>query len=262
MSRFGQGEAPALLLHCSLGHSGGWGGVMAHLGGSLDALAPDLPGHGRSPAWQPEAGDLHDLATAQAAVLLDRPRHLLGHSFGATVALRLALEQPDKVLSLALIEPVLFGALPQGAMREGYRADHAGFYAALARGDTVAAARAFLRIWGDGRRWDSLPEAFRADVAARIHLIGAGAQALEHDRPGLLAPGRLEALDIPVLLVAGAASHPSIAAVQDALAPRFAHLARVVVPGAGHMVPITHPAPVAQALRAHLARAGVAGGKR
>lgn len=235
---------------------------MAHLGGCLDALAPDLPGHGRSPAWNPAEGDLHDLATAQAAALLDRPRHLLGHSFGATIALRLALEQPDKVLSLALIEPVLFGALPQGPLREGYRADHAGFHSALVRGEMALAAREFLRIWGDGRCWDSLPEAFRADATARIHLIGAGARTVEHDRPGLLAPGRLEALDMPVLLLAGALSHPGIAAVQDALAPRFAHLARVVVPGAGHMVPITHPEPVAQALMAHLHRAGVAGGKR
>jgi len=40
--------APALLSHCSLAHSGAWGGVMAGLNDRLRMTAFDLPGHGES----------------------------------------------------------------------------------------------------------------------------------------------------------------------------------------------------------------------
>jgi pimeloyl-ACP methyl ester carboxylesterase len=68
----------------------------------------DLPGHGRSAPW---AGtDYHSDATAVAAALLHGPTHIIGHSFGATVALRLAVERPDLVSRVTLIEPVMFAA--------------------------------------------------------------------------------------------------------------------------------------------------------
>ena len=41
------------------------------------------------------------------------PIDVIGHSFGATVALRLAVEQPEKVRSLTLIEPVFFAVAGQ-----------------------------------------------------------------------------------------------------------------------------------------------------
>ncbi|MCK4861458.1 MAG: alpha/beta hydrolase, partial [Rhodobacteraceae bacterium] len=41
----GEGD-PAVLLHCSLGHSGAWNGVMAGLSDRLAMVALDLPGHG------------------------------------------------------------------------------------------------------------------------------------------------------------------------------------------------------------------------
>jgi lipase len=57
---------------------------------------------------------------------------------------------------------------------------------------------------------------------------------------------------VPVLLVEGADSPPVIDAVQAALAARLPQAARMIVPGAGHMVPITHPDLVARAVQAHL----------
>ena len=40
--------------------------------------------------------------------------HLAGHSYGATIALQWALEAPQEVQSLALLEPPLFDAIPSG----------------------------------------------------------------------------------------------------------------------------------------------------
>jgi pimeloyl-ACP methyl ester carboxylesterase len=89
----GSGE-PALLLHCGLAHSGAWGPLMARLGDRLAMRALDLPGHGGTD-WDPSR-DIQDQAVEDArAMLADTgPAHLVGHSFGGTVALRVGVEAP------------------------------------------------------------------------------------------------------------------------------------------------------------------------
>lgn len=254
--RFGAGPQPALLLHCALAHGGAWAGVAEALADLWTAEAADLPGHGASPPWT-GAGDLHDHATAAAAALLGpAPVDLAGHSFGGTVALRLALEHPGRVRRLILIEPVLFAAARAdgAAAIAGHDAVRAEMAAALARGDGPAAARAFLGQWGAGPAFDDLPEGQRRYILARLPFVLAAEPALEGDRARLLAPGRLEALAVPVLLLEGAESPPMVAAINAALARRIPGVRRVAIPGAGHMLPVTHAAETAAAIRAFLGR--------
>ena len=73
-----------------------------------------------------------------------------------------------------------------------------------------------------------------------------------HDAANIVGPGRLEGITVPVLLVEGGDSPPVIDAVQSVLAARLPQVTRLIVPGAGHMVPITHPDLVARAVQAHL----------
>lgn len=257
--RFGTpGGEPALLLHCSLARSGAWRGVAERLGSRLAMTAPDLPGHGRAEPWD-RARDFHDQATEAArAALPDGPGgvHLVGHSFGATVALRLALEGAP-VRTLTLIEPVLFAAA-KAAGHRAYEAHATAFAlveAAFRAGERERAAALFSDLWGAGEPWEALPTGARAYQSERIELIFAGTPALEGDRAGLLAPGRLEGLEVPVLLVEGDRPPPVIGAVGRALAARLPNARRVAIPGAGHMAPLTHPEAVAEAVHAHLATA-------
>ena len=257
------GGAPALLLHCSLAHSGAWSGVAGHLGCLLDMTAMDLPGHGRSPPWD-RARDFHEQATAMArAALPEAPEgvHLIGHSFGATVALRLALEGAA-ARSLTLIEPVLFAAAREAGdlAHDAHARGFAPIEEAFRAGDRERAARLFSRIWGDGRSWDALTPAQRRYLTERIHLIFAGTPALEDDAAGLLAPGRLEGLRVPALLVEGGRSPAVAGATQAALAARLPRAWRAVIEGAGHMAPITHARAVAGAIRAHVEGAPPVGG--
>lgn len=78
--------------------------------------------------------------------------------------------------------------------------------------------------------------------------------ALKDDSGGLLACLRLESVGVPVLLIEGADSPAVIGAIHTELARRLPQVTRLSVPGAGHMVPITHPQTVAAAIAAHLAR--------
>ncbi|WP_338272020.1 alpha/beta hydrolase [Roseicyclus marinus] len=245
--RWGQGGAPALLLHCSLAHSGAWDGVARALADRLTLTAPDLVGHGRGPARDP-ARDYHDHATEAAlAHLPERPTHLIGHSFGATLALRLALDHPERIASLTLIEPVLFAAARGGPGWAANIAAMAGIGPRLAAGDAMGATRDFLAQWGGGVPLDAMPKPQQAYMIDRIWVVPASAPALEEDSARLLP--RLGQLACPVLLVEGANSPPVIAEIQSGLATAIPEARRAIVPGAGHMVPITHAGPVAQDIR-------------
>jgi pimeloyl-ACP methyl ester carboxylesterase len=248
---WGQGDEPALLLHCSLAHAGAWDGVARALSDRLMLTAPDLVGHGRGPA-RDAARDYHDQATdAAAAHLAEGPCHLIGHSFGATVALRLALDHPGRVASLTLIEPVLFAAA-EGAPGWAAHADAiAGLDTLFEAGETEAAARLFLSVWGGGVPLDAMPEAQRRYMIDRIWVVPASTPALHHDSAGLLP--RLGELSCPVLLVEGGNSPAVITEIQSALGAAIPGQRRDVIKGAGHMAPITHPAPVSGAIARFLA---------
>lgn len=251
----GSGALPVLALHCALAHGGAWAPVVDSLGARLRVIAPDMPGHGKSGDWD-RTGDLHDQVTDMAATFLGAGCHLFGHSFGATVALRLALEQPGLVRSLVLIEPVLFAAARAGAPEvfAAHQAASALFRDAYERGDAMEAARLFTGRWGGGRGWDALSDKQRQGFADRIGFVLAGNRALNADSAGLLVPGRLEQVGVPVLLIRGAESAPIMAAIHDALAARLPDVRQVVVAGAGHMLPLSHAGEVAAEIGAFLDR--------
>lgn len=253
---FGSGPRPALGIHCSLAHAGAWRGLATALDDVITLHTFDLPNHGRSGDWDGR-GDMHDTATAMALAVLDSigqdPIDIIGHSFGATVALRLAIEYPDRVRSVAMYEPVYFA--PAMADDPGfsarYRAETSDFERAIAAGDNVAAAEAFNRVWADGLAWTDIPAQTRAYMSDRIHFVQYSAPFLVDDCAGLLRPGQFQKAAMPALLMAGAAS-PWARPVNAAIARRLPNTTQAVLDDVGHMGPITHPGKVARIWRAHL----------
>ncbi|MFO7921914.1 MAG: alpha/beta hydrolase [Nioella sp.] len=245
---WGAGPRAVLALHCSLAHSGAWEGVARALGPGLHLTAPDILGHGKAPGIDP-ARDLHD--QCYEAILPHLPEgrcDVIGHSFGATLALRLAEQRPDRIRSLTLIEPVLFAAAKSSGVFSAHLSEMADYAAAEARADRAATARAFLSVWGNGRAFEDLPAAQQTYATERIHLIKAAEPALFEDSAGLVP--RLREVAAPTLLVEGGESPRIIHAILDRMARDIPDTTRLCVPGAGHMVPITHPGPVAKAIRA------------
>lgn len=243
-----------------LGSGAAWGPVAKALAASAEAAGAasvdlrgfDMPGHGRSGPWLPgpDDPDFHTAVTRIAAAMIDRPLDLIGHSFGATVALRIAVAAPEAVRSLTLIEPVLFAAAPSA--RQDALDSHLAQL--LASGQTEEATRAFLSVWSaDGGA--KLPPAAFAQMCGQIGLVAQTATALRDDTGRILREGGLEAIDAPVLLISGGNSPPVIPAIADALAARLPDVGRAVVPGAGHMLPLTHAKQVAGLIAVNLSRA-------
>lgn len=256
----GDAARPALALHCMMGSGNSWGSIADLLDGRVEMHTADLPGHGKSPGWAPGGGrfadvamaDLRERLVALTAASADGRVDLIGHSFGAILALRLAVETPDRVRSLSLIEPVMFAALPPEAR------DPDGLLGNLERmeaeGDRTGSTAAFLCYW-DGPDLTALPASARDQMIRQMAGVLDTMADLYEDCGGILRPGGLEALSAPVMLISGARSAPVIPAIAEALAQRLPDVGRASVPDARHMAPLTHPRQVAGLIAVNLDRA-------
>jgi pimeloyl-ACP methyl ester carboxylesterase len=100
----GRGE-PLLLLHGGLGSIGMFEPVMPALADGREVIAVDLHGHGRTALGDrairlPDIGD--DMAEVLRQLGYDQV-DVLGYSFGGGVALRLAVQHPERVRRLAIV---------------------------------------------------------------------------------------------------------------------------------------------------------------
>ena len=247
--QMGEGGRKVLALHCTLAHSGAWGGLATELQDQAKLIAPDMLCHGQSPNWD-GTGDAFNAITAQALSLLTEPFDIVGHSFGGMVALRLAAEFPELIRSAVLIEPVFFAVALQDApsLMQEHGCEAQPYRDALAAGDYRTAARLFNRMWAslDSPRWPELSEKTRDAMERAIHLTTPVEGVLFEDRLGLLNPGVLESASMPILLLRGSKTHPTISTINDGLQRRLPNTVNKAIEGAGHMVPISHPRETAE----------------
>jgi len=103
--RGGEGDGPTLLLVHGFGDSAGtWSQVVGPLARRHKVVVYDQPGHGASGPAEPPLG-FEDLRTGivQVADTIDGPLVLVGNSLGGFVSLRFALDQPDRVQQVFLL---------------------------------------------------------------------------------------------------------------------------------------------------------------
>lgn len=234
-------KQPLALIHCGLGRASNWRPFLNLIERPVSPLLVELPGHGLAEAYD----TTRDFADQAVELALDEmpsdPVPLIGHSFGAVVALRIAVERPYRVASLVLVEPPFFAAVKGRWAYEKIERDLAPFAKKMAAAEHATAAREFHSIWGDGTPWNDLTPDQRAYMVDRIPLIPPGNTLLFDDRPGVLRPDGLEELDMPVTFVDGGDTHPVISEVISTIGDRIPNAEWVTVPGAGHMLPMTHP---------------------
>ncbi len=257
---FGSGPAPAVLLHCTLGHAGAYAKLAEGLSDLVHITSFDQPEHGRAAPWTGE-GDLQDYVLAMTRELVEAEAartgqriHMIGHSFGGTVAVRLAQEAPDLLASLTLIEPVMVATayLDHPQMKAQQSQVLSDFYAAMEREDRDTAARLFSALFGDGRPWEAIPEKTRASIANRIHMIVAGDRAVHEDCYGLASGKPLYRETLPTLLMNSTTGGPVMEATFAGLKKRIPQARHVLFAqkDIGHMLPLTHPELVSSEIRA------------
>jgi pimeloyl-ACP methyl ester carboxylesterase len=168
------------------------------------------------------------------------------------VALRWALEYPERVASLTLIEPACFFLLQHLGFRAAEALDAIrrvadGFRATGA--DPAFAMRRFYDYWNGSGTWSALPDGRRQTLLARHAQVGRDFAAIFAER---FSPYALRRLSQPTLVVTGTESPPAALLTSEIIADATPGALSASVPGAGHMLPVTHPAGLIAILRALL----------
>jgi lipase len=103
--RLGHGPRRVLALHCTLAFGGAWAGLAKLIGEDSTLIAPDMPSHGKSADWD-EVSDFSDtVLQASFAAMEDAPMDVIGHSFGAATALRMAALHPERLRPIMITAP-------------------------------------------------------------------------------------------------------------------------------------------------------------
>jgi pimeloyl-ACP methyl ester carboxylesterase len=253
------GAGPGVVcLHSNASTSGQWRALMEALAPRFHVLAADSLGAGRSPAWPGGRG----VSLADEVALLepvfartDEPFALVGHSYGAAVALIAAVSQPRRIRALALYEPTLFSLLdaesPPPNAADGIRSTVAAAAAALEAGNSQGAAECFIDYWMGAGSWARMPESRQGPITTSIGNVRGWAGALLNEPTALAA---FAELDMPLLYMLGQDSPASSLGVARLLTRVLPRVEVVEFAGVGHMGPITHPQRVNETILRFLER--------
>ncbi len=254
----GCGE-PVVLLHGSGSSNRLWRGLIEALYDRYHVIAPDLVGYGATARWpHARAIAVADHGALLAALLksVGAPVHLVGHGFGGAVASRFALDHPERVRSLGLIEPVVPQVLADGHARDRrllaeIRSLARGMRLADVRGAPERAVESFIDFWNGEGSWRRLDADLRAELTRRSRTIIADLDAVAGEAPG---PAGLERSGAPTFVLTGARSRTISIRIAQVLARAMPNAYSWSVEGAGHMLPLTHAAAVNRLVAAHIER--------
>lgn len=232
----GSSEPAFVLIHGWQADRGVWHDLAAGLGANAHVVVPDMRGSGESQAasgpyrLERFAKDLRELIDARG---LNRVV-LAGHSMGATVALRFAVDHPELVHALALIAPV-------PASGGGYSPKGEAYLRATA-GDATAQrnwlARTFSQPPGDATldRLCAAAATTKRDVALESFESWAHADFADETR----------AIEAPVLVLA---PEHDAKDTRERVADLLPNARYVPLPGCGHYAILEQPHAIAQLIR-------------
>jgi len=253
------GTGPGVVcLHSNASTSGQWRGLTDLLALKFRVFAPDSYDSGESPQWPSDRVILlrDEVALIEPVIRRAGPRlALVGHSYGATVALIAALAHPRRVRAMALYEPTLFALLdaemPAPNAADGIRDVVADAGVALDSGNQDAAAERFIDYWTGTGSWKQTPEQRKPSIAASVRNVRRWGYALFTEPTPLAA---FRSLDVPVLYMLGKRSTPSAHGVARLLTAALPRIEVVEFENLGHMGPITHPDAVNEVIGRFLER--------
>ncbi len=236
---------PVVLVHGSCVDHHAWDRMVPGLSQALQVVVYDRRGHGSSSLGtrrHPVRDDAADLAALMVAI--DHyPAHLIAHSYGGAVALRLAADRPELVRSLAIHETPFVGLLatdPATApeferMMQGVRE----IQNLVRSGHAEAGMEQLVNVFStEPGAWDRMPAALRATFVRH-----ADRWVEEYDDPEALAPdpAALHELLIPILLTEGSLSPPFLHRTTQELAALLRNVLVQDLPDVGHAPNLARP---------------------
>ncbi|MEK9970265.1 MAG: alpha/beta hydrolase [Ferrovibrio sp.] len=242
---------PVLAVHASGMQGSVWRTLQTCMGDDFRFHCPDLYGYGRSePLPMPQRMSLDDNAGLISTLLrrFSQPVHLLGHGFGAAVALRAALDNPGRLASLTLHEPLALhllkpeydGHAPAQRQIESLIGD---MRAACLRGESHVAGALFYDFCCGTGAFHRLSQQRQAGLAAQAPRLCLDlAMTLRTEQP--LAA--YKSLNLPTLLLSGTRSPGAFRLVVERLAAAMPQARHAILPDHGHFAPTSQPESLAR----------------
>lgn len=252
------GGRPFVLLHGLTGHRDDFIHRLPDLAGEAWWLAPDLRGHGDFSITQDETTFCFDRLVRDLGEVLDAigadDCDLLGHSFGGMVALRFALEFPQRVNSL-----VLMATAPHAP--KGYEAETFRKAGALACSEGMSLLQEIVeKQWRNEPDANDAPSARWADIYWPHHrkrycamdpvAYGSLGVLMVEQEP---VADRLAEIVCPTSVWVGSRDDEFLDGSRT-LAAGIPEARFVCIEGAGHHPHMENPDVWLEAMRAHLAR--------
>jgi pimeloyl-ACP methyl ester carboxylesterase len=221
-----------LLLHAGIGDRRMWAPQVEALAvAGHQPVALDLPGYGDEPLLPGRLSYVEHVAER-----LDGPAAVVGCSFGGRVALELAVERPELVERLVLVN----AALPGWQWSEAVQAAGDAEDEALDRGDLAAAAEQNM-IWLAPGASEEVRDLVRAMATRNYELVLPVYEQVEGVQVEPPVSERLDEIGVPTLIVTGAEDVPDVHAIADMLERGIPDTQRASVSGAGHLPSLERP---------------------
>ncbi len=191
-----------ICLHGSASSPRQWQRLAERVAPRLRVVAPGLIGYTDGPAWSEHQTVTLDQEAAWVERWLDgaaAPVHLVGHSYGGVIALKVAQHRPERVRSLVLYEPVLFHLLAGNELTEIVTL-RGEVERRCQAGDAAGAGRSFIDYWSGTGTWQRMSATQQGAVTQRMHKVVAEFHAVFSDATD---PARFAQLPMPVLFLSG-----------------------------------------------------------
>ncbi len=253
-------STPVVALHASASSGLQWKHLEHALAGHFDISAPNLPGYGGGSIAPGSDGDGVDAVARPIAghiATFDQPIHLVGHSFGATVALNIALARPELVRSLTLYEPAAFHFLRFGDAREralfdGISAISDAVSEGCEKGDPARGMQTFIDFWNRPGAWNDMSVQNRNALTALAPSIRSD---FAHGFRETWTLEDLSGLAMPVLMLMGMESPVIAQHVATRISDAIPRSRLAMLPGLGHMAPVFEPDWVNPRIHEHIVSA-------
>ena len=238
----GDGEA-VVLIHATGGNRQ-WKRLIQELKDRFRVLAPNLYGYGETTPWREDGTQtLADHANLIEAVCdsVSGPIRLVGHSFGGSVALKVAANLGDRVSHLALFEPNPWCLLQHDGRTEAFAeamAMHDDAKSLGKQGSWMALAERFAEYFSGDGSWAQMP-AERRTAFARLLLPNYYEwDCFYSDATPVETYSKLRA---KTLLMHSANTRLALREIAEVFHSACPHWTFVTLPDGGHMAPLTRP---------------------
>lgn len=227
-----------VLLHSSLSSSSQWLSLVKLLQPHFLCINIDLLGYGAASqvvdpdnyTLDTEVDRVMDIVNSETG---EAKFHLVGHSFGGAIGLRLARQVGHRLLSLVMYEPVAFHLLDKQG--DGYK-EIMAVTAALQGNSATEDARTFVDYWNHPGFFDTMPGKVQQLFAVKMDKVML-------DFKGLIGQSyTLDDCDLTncrVLVVEGKSSRLSAKTLVRQLVVQLPNAEHQVFDG-GHMAPLTN----------------------